>query len=185
MLQILRARGSRSFGHPDTVLSSIEQDVRRLALRTPAAADLLTLCAVLADAPVPESFVRGGVAVAVKSLASSVTPAVFDRIVGDLRAYSLAHWAHRDPYAFGIHPLVRLAILAQLSESERASWHRLAVLSLYHELEREGAESPLEEEMRSHVLYGLQLLEEHRLDIPDLATVSSRLRKALALFNEA
>jgi hypothetical protein len=184
MAQLLRARGSNPFGHPDTILASIEQDVRLLAQRNAAAADLLALCAVLADAPVPESFVRGGAAVAIKSLAAAKNLGVFDAMVGDLHAHFLASWAHQDPYAFAIHPMVRSAVLANLSASESASWHRLAVLSLYHELERTGAGSPLEVELQPHVLYGLQLLEEQGLDVPELATVSDRFRRALVRFSK-
>jgi hypothetical protein len=177
---ILRDRGRRTFGHPDTALESLAQEVRCLAERDGAAADLLILCAVLAEAPVPETLLRDCASVEVESLAAiAQDPLAFDQAVVELRA---AFLGERDPQgeALFIHPLVRIAVLETLDAAQVKAWRRRGILALARGIERAHGSSALPRGLLAHVQYGLALLEDRVITLPGQHELAASFRHALA-----
>lgn len=108
-----------------TVATAWDIAFREAKERSPAAVDLLGLCAFLAPDDIPVEALRRGHPGFSEVLTAAVSDDfAFDATVSALRRYSLVE-RHED--ALSVHPLVQAAVRDRLGEEERRTWAEIAV----------------------------------------------------------
>jgi tetratricopeptide (TPR) repeat protein len=107
-----------------TVATTWDIAFREAKERSPAAVELLDLCAFLAPDDIPADALRRCEGLPAALAAAVSEPFAFDEAVSALRRYSLIEW-HED--ALSVHPLVQAAVRDRLGEHERWAWAELAV----------------------------------------------------------
>jgi tetratricopeptide (TPR) repeat protein len=120
----LMKRGAEGESAP-TVATTWGIAFRDAQTRSPAAGELLDLCAFLAPDDIPRDALRLGAERFPPALAAAVSdPLALDEAVKALRRYSLID-VQED--ALSVHRLVQAAVRDRLGEGERAAWAELAV----------------------------------------------------------
>jgi hypothetical protein len=104
--------------HGPTVATTWAIAFREVRERSPAASELLDLCAFLA----PEDIPRDALSTALPAAAGD--PLALDEAVKALRRYSLVD-AHED--ALAVHPLVQAAVRDGMTAEDRVAWARRAI----------------------------------------------------------
>lgn len=112
-------------GYPDTVATTWLLSFQQAAEQTPAAADLLRLCAFLAPDDIPLSVLVAGAEHLPAALAAAVADQlVCNRTIAALRRYSLIT---RQDDSLSMHRLVQLVTRDRLTEDERRQWAEAAI----------------------------------------------------------
>jgi tetratricopeptide (TPR) repeat protein len=125
--ELLKRRGGFGPDHPESVATTFVLSFERVASTSPAAADLLRLCAFLHPDAIPEEIFTEGAA----ELGPNLSPVAADPLklnaaFAEIRKYSLLR---RDPDAktLGIHRLVQVVTQDGLTEKEKRLWAERAV----------------------------------------------------------
>jgi len=130
-MQLLSRRGSENFAHPEPITTTILQAVERIEQESPAAAELLCLCAFLASDTIPEALItRQSAEILGPVLYSSTTnPCAMDTLYTILHATSLVEL---DMHArlLTIHRLVQMLVLTHMDKETRQQWARRALLAV-------------------------------------------------------
>ncbi len=122
--EILR-RGDPSLDYPDTVETTWEISFTKVREQSPAAADLLSLCAFLAPDDIPLEVIRGGKDKRSEPLASVVEDDLaFDNAISALRRHSLVK---RTGNTLSVHRLVQVVVRDRMSEGNKQVWVESAV----------------------------------------------------------
>jgi tetratricopeptide (TPR) repeat protein len=111
--------------YPGTVATAWSLSLEQVAAETPAAGDLLTLCAFLAPDDIPRGLPAAHSEVLPPRLrAAAADRLAYDQAVGALGRYSLLT-ATVD--ALAVHPLVQTVVRERLDEQARRLWAALAI----------------------------------------------------------
>jgi tetratricopeptide (TPR) repeat protein len=112
-----------------TVVATWDIAFREVQGKSPAAGELLNLCAFLAPDDIPREALRAAAAGLPPALAAAVRdPMALNEVVRALRSYSLVE-GQED--ALGVHRLVQATVRGRLSEDERRAWAERAVALVY------------------------------------------------------
>lgn len=123
--QELLERGQPSQDYPDTVATTWEISFERVEMESPAAADLLNLCAFLAPDDIPKELLEQGAEHLPEPLAGAVQdPVAFNDALAVLRRYSLLEVAVD---ALAMHRLVQAVVRDRLNEEGKKQWAGAAV----------------------------------------------------------
>jgi tetratricopeptide (TPR) repeat protein len=118
--QELLRRGQSSQEYPDTVATTWELSFQKVQEASPAAADLLNLCAFLAPDDIPKELLVEGAKHVPQSLAAAVQdPVAMNDALAVLRRYSLMEVADE---ALAMHRLVQAVVRDRLGEEEQKQW---------------------------------------------------------------
>jgi tetratricopeptide (TPR) repeat protein len=121
----LLSRGQPSTDYPATVATTWEISFQQIQQTSPAAADLLNLCAFLAPDDIPRELLGEGAEYLPESLAAVVTdPLAGDEALAALRRYSLVDVSGD---ALSVHRLVQAVARDRLAEEARRTWAEAAV----------------------------------------------------------
>ncbi|MFZ5450209.1 MAG: FxSxx-COOH system tetratricopeptide repeat protein [Thermodesulfobacteriota bacterium] len=118
-------RGQPSQDYPDTVATTWELSFQQVKAASPAAVDLLNLCAFLAPDDIPKQLLEQGAEHLPEPLAAAVQdPLALDDALGVLRRYSLLEVAGD---ALAVHRLVQAVARDRLEDDARKQWAGVAV----------------------------------------------------------
>jgi len=128
--ELLRSRRGLVDDHPESVATTWALSFEHVERRSPAAADLLRLCAFLAADAIPEELLTE----AAEELGDILAPVAADAYLRDqaisvLRAYSLVV---RDPQAqtLTVHRLVQAVLRDSMPAETQQAWMRRVVLAV-------------------------------------------------------
>lgn len=120
--ELLAWRSRLSRDHPDTVATTWALSFQQVEQQSPAAADLLRLCAFLAADIIPEELlIRGATALDTVSADAIADPFSFNEALDVLRRYSLVR-RDRDAHTLNIHRLVQTVIKENMDPETRRAW---------------------------------------------------------------
>lgn len=123
--QKLLERGTPSTKYPATVATTWDISFEEVRKQSPAAEDLMNLCAFLAPDDIPLEIISEGVEHLPESLAAEVSdPIAFDEILAAIRCYSLAE---RSGETISIHRLVQTVVRDRLMEDATKIWAEAAL----------------------------------------------------------
>jgi tetratricopeptide (TPR) repeat protein len=125
--ELLKRRGGFGPDHPDCVATTFALSFERVACASPAAADLLRLCAFLHPDAIPgEIFTKGAAELGPNLGPIAADPLKLDAAFAEILKYSLLP---RDPDAktLGVHRLVQAVIQDGLTKKEKRLWAERAV----------------------------------------------------------
>lgn len=127
--QKLLRRGSTATDYPNTVATTWEISLRRVKDESPAAEDLMNLCAFLAPDDIPLEIIAAGAEHLPESLAAAVADLVtFDEAIAALRRYSLAEV--RESSFLSTHRLVQ-SVMRDRLEGDKEKWAEAAALLMH------------------------------------------------------
>jgi Tfp pilus assembly protein PilF len=188
--QKLLSLGTPSTGYPATVATTWEILFQQVQKLSPAAIDLMNLCAFLAPDDIPLKLLSDGGAELPESLATVASDAVsLEEAVNALRRYSLVD-VRED--AFSVHRLVQAVIRERLDEENRKIWAGAAVLLLNaaFEFKKEDLQTWSEcSRLLPHVIATTSHAETLKVSLPETAWLLNELGRYLsnarAQFNDA
>jgi tetratricopeptide (TPR) repeat protein len=123
--QELLRQGRSSQEYPDTVATTWELSFQKVKQESPAAADLLNLCAFLAPDDIPRELPAKGLEHLPKKLAQAVgDPLTLNAALASLRRYSLME-VGKDSLA--VHRLVQAVVRDRLDDKGKKKWAGAAV----------------------------------------------------------
>jgi tetratricopeptide (TPR) repeat protein len=125
--ELLKRRGGFGPDHPESVATTFALSFERVGGASPAAADLLRLCAFLHPDAIPEQiFTEGAAELGPNLSAVAADPLNLNAAFAEILKYSLLR---RDPDAktLGIHRLVQVVIQDGLTGEEKRQWAERAV----------------------------------------------------------
>lgn len=102
---LLARRGDQATGYPASVATTWSLSFQRVEQASPAAADLLRLCAFLAPDMIPEELLRGGASCGCSPL-QQATLFAFNQLIEELLKFSLVRRLAED-HALSIHRMVQ------------------------------------------------------------------------------
>jgi tetratricopeptide (TPR) repeat protein len=125
--ELLERRGGFRSEHPEPVATTFALSFERVASASPAAADLLRLCAFLHPDAIPEEiFTHGATELGPNLSAIAAEPLELDAACAEILKYSLLR---RDAATktLGVHRLVQVVIQDGLTQEEKRQWAERAV----------------------------------------------------------
>jgi hypothetical protein len=123
--QELLRRGHSSQEYPDTVATTWDMSFQKVKEASPAAADLLNLCAFLAPDDIPKKLLVEGAEHLPESLAAAVQdPVARNDALAVLRRYSLMEVADE---ALAVHRLVQAVVRDRQNKQGKEQWCGAAV----------------------------------------------------------
>jgi tetratricopeptide (TPR) repeat protein len=125
--ELLDVRGGFGPDHPDSVATTFELSFERVASASPAAADLLRLCAFLHPDAIPEEILTEGAAELGPNLGPvAADPLKLNAAFAEILKYSLLR-RDADANSLGIHRLIQVVIQDGLTEQQKRQWAERAV----------------------------------------------------------
>jgi tetratricopeptide (TPR) repeat protein len=125
--ELLSKRGGFGPPHPESVATTFALSFERVASASPAAADLLRLCAFLYPDAIPEEISTEGAAELGPNLGPiAADPLKLDAAFAEILKYSLLR-RDADAKTLGIHRLVQEVIQDGLTKEEKGQWAERAV----------------------------------------------------------
>ena len=187
--ELLKRRGGFGPDHPDSVATTFALSFEKVASASPAAADLLALCAFLHPDAIPEEVFTAGAAELGPDLSAvAADPLKLDAAFAEILKYSLLH---RDPDAktLSIHRLVQVVIQDDSTEEEKRQWAERAVRAVNQAFPRvEFANWARCERLVPQALACASLIEAYRFEFEGAAQSLSETGSYLyvrARFSEA
>jgi tetratricopeptide (TPR) repeat protein len=125
--ELLKRRGATATEHPDSVATTFALSFERVASASPAAADLLRLCAFLHPDAIPEQiFTKGAAELGPNLSAIAADPLKLNAAFAEILKFSLLR-RDADAKTLGIHRLVQAVIQDVLTNKEKREWAERAV----------------------------------------------------------
>lgn len=119
---LLNRRGVVTMGHDESVTTTIQRALDTIRQTSPAAIDLLKLCAYLHPEAIPEEIITSGARVLDPPLHLFATNSLaFNTALAELRCYSLVE---RDPLkrTLTLHPLLQEMVRERIGAEEKLHW---------------------------------------------------------------
>jgi len=124
---LLGSRGTDAQGHPDPVAVTWSVAFEQVEQASPAAADLLRLCAFLHPDAIPEDLFRDGMEALPPALQEAVNdPLQWNEALKALRRYSLIE-RQPETQTLALHRLVQAVLQDVMPDDERREWAEYAV----------------------------------------------------------
>ena len=125
--ELLKRRGGFGPDHPESVATTFALSFEKVASASPAAADLLRLCAFLHPDAIPEEIFTEGAAELGPNLSPiAADPLKLNAAFAEILKYSLLR-RDADAKTLGIHRLVQEVIQDGLTKEEKRQWAERAV----------------------------------------------------------
>jgi tetratricopeptide (TPR) repeat protein len=173
---LLQERRARVPDHPEPVATTWSLSFALVEKKSPAAVDLLRLCAFLSPDAIPEEILTQG-ASALGPVLESVAgdPRLLGQAIEALRAYSLIG---RDPIArtLSVHRLVQAVLQDKMDEESRKQWAERTVRAVnivFPDVEHQNW--PQCDRLLPHALRCAELIEEHQLTFPEAARLLNQI----------
>ena len=128
--ELLRHRGGLALDHPDSVATTWSLSFASVEQRSPLAADLLRVCALLHPDAIPEELFLQGAAHLGPALAAIQTdPLAFNKALAVIQSYSLLRRSGREQ-TLSMHRVVQAVLADAMSKQERGQWIERAITAL-------------------------------------------------------
>jgi tetratricopeptide (TPR) repeat protein len=128
--QLLQQRGGLVADHPEPVATTWSLSFEQAEQQSPAAGDLLRVCAFLHPDAIPEEVMARGAAHLGECLRPMDSdPFLLDEAISALGTYSLLRY-ERKTKTLSIHRLVQAVLQDTLKEEERDTWRARAMLAV-------------------------------------------------------
>jgi len=188
--QKLLSLGTPSTGYPATVATTWEILFQQVQKESPAATDLMNLCAFLAPDDIPLKMISDGAARLPEKLAAVASdPLALEEAVNALRRYSLVD-VRED--VLSIHRLVQAVIRDRLDEENKKRWAEAAVRLLDAAFNFKMGEVETWSEcsrLLPHAMATSAHAEALKVSLPETASLLNKLglylMRARAEFNDA
>jgi len=171
----LLARRSRLLlDYPETVATTWSLSFQQVEQQSPAAAELLRLCAFLAPDAIPEELLARGAAELGAVLGSAVTdPFQLNAALEVLRRYSLLR-RDRGTHLLSIHRLVQAVLKESMDQQTQCAWAERTVRAINAAFPEADAgtganQQDYLQEYLPHVQECATLIKEHQLHFPEAA----------------
>ena len=179
--RLLERRGESRQDHPASVVTTFSLSFQQMAQKSPEAADLLRVCALLSPDVIPEEVIRQGAVHLGASLQAIATdPWLLDEAVAMLGTYSLIR-RNQAMKTLSIHRLVQAVLLGTMTAEERACWLQRIITAL-HEVFPANEYTTWEQSERllSHALWCLAHAgsQEETLELSGLASKAAEYLRA-------
>jgi tetratricopeptide (TPR) repeat protein/nucleoside phosphorylase len=120
--ELLARRGHQATSYPDSVATTWSLSFQELQHRSPAAVELLRLCAFLAPDRIPDELLKDGAASWPASLRQAVAdPLTFNQLLEELLKFSLVKRLVEER-AFSIHRLVQVVQQDRMEPEAQRQW---------------------------------------------------------------
>jgi tetratricopeptide (TPR) repeat protein len=178
--QLLDRRGGPASAHPHSVTATFALTMEQVEREQPAAADILSVCALVqADAIPEELFLEGAPHLGPVLASLAADPAQFDQAIAVLKNLSLVQ---RQPktQSLSLHRLVQAVGRERMGEQERALWQRrvnAALSAIFPEVTYEVWKQC--ERLLPHVLPCIAALPDHAAE-PQIIEMVQRAADYLA-----
>ncbi|HEY7122999.1 MAG TPA: tetratricopeptide repeat protein [Ktedonobacterales bacterium] len=177
---LLDSRGAATSDHPASVTATLSLAFAQVEQASPAAAELLKLCAFLHADTIPKTLLtRAGDTLGPTLHALACDPLLLDRAIKELRHFSLVQ---RDPdtHTLRLHRLVQLLLSERMEPEERKGWiERLirALLRIFpsHQEAAQVADQKGWQPYLSHALVCVAALHEVGITSPEAAELLNRV----------
>ncbi|HEY4389160.1 MAG TPA: FxSxx-COOH system tetratricopeptide repeat protein [Ktedonobacteraceae bacterium] len=128
---LLARRGKQVTGYPDSVATTWSLAFERIEEGSPAAAELLRLCAFVAPDQIPEELLTQGAAFWPATLQEAVMDRLrFNQMLSTLLAFSLIKRFGRE-HQLSIHRLVQAVQQARMTKEEQHQWAERLVFAVH------------------------------------------------------
>ncbi|HZO73319.1 MAG TPA: FxSxx-COOH system tetratricopeptide repeat protein [Ktedonobacteraceae bacterium] len=129
---LLSTRGTLSNHHPDSVTTTLALAVQQVEQKSPAAANLLRLCAFLYAEAIPEEFfIRTGEALSIQLQSISDDFFLLDEAIRELRRFSLLR-REAETKTLSIHRLVQAVLKDEMNECDHKLWVERIIQTMLH-----------------------------------------------------
>ncbi|MBO0790571.1 MAG: tetratricopeptide repeat protein [Ktedonobacteraceae bacterium] len=175
---LLAWRGRVPVEHPDSVGTTFALAFERVERQSPAAVELLRLCAFLAPDAIPEALIVEGAELLAEPLQSvAIDPLAFNEAIEILRSLSLVQ-RYVQSKTLSLHRLVQTVLRDTMSEEERQTWIKRSVRLLKRAFPA-GSDVLVErwgwcEQLVPHVLLNAAQCEEEGVALPEAASLWHR-----------
>ena len=174
--QLLERQSTFDHDYPYTVANTWSLSFRQVEQASPAAADLLRLCAFLAPDAIPETILNAGAA----SLGPALSPVAADTLllheaIGVLRRYSLLK-RNAETHLVSVHRLVQTVLKDTIDAQAHRYWAERTVRAVY-----EAFPEPRFEHWRvcelclPHALLAAELIEQYQFSFSETWRLLERL----------
>jgi len=128
--QLLGRRGALGSDHPASIMMTLRLSCQQVAVRHPAALDLLRFCAFLAPDTIPQELLEQGACHLGPVLGPIAADSLqLDQVIATLRHFSLLQ-RHPPTSTLSLHRLVQTVLRDGMSEQEQAHWIRRVMAAL-------------------------------------------------------
>lgn len=125
--RLLRLRGRETTGHPEPVMATWSLSFEQVEQRSPVAAALLCLCALLHPDAIPETMIEAGateLGPVLQTVAGNLPD--LNEAIGELLRYSLIR-RDSETKVLTIHRLIQVVLRETMDQEEYAEWARRVV----------------------------------------------------------
>ncbi len=173
--QLLQRRGGLEKDHPEPVATPWSLAFEQVEQRSPAASDLLRLCAFLHPDAIPEEIITRGAAHLGPWLSPvEEDPLLLDEAVAALGAYSLVHRDAKDK-TLSIHRLIQAVVKDEMSGEIYRQWAGRTVQAVNEAFpDGELATWPLCQQLLPHAQTCRELIKEAGILFPEAAHLLNR-----------
>lgn len=179
---LLSTRGTLSNHHPDSVATTLALAIQQVEQRSPAAADLLSVCAFLHAEAIPEAlFIQFGGILGPNLQSVTLDPLLLDTTIRDLRRFSLIY-RESEIRTLSLHRLLQVIIRERTNEDEREQWTKrilqvmLQIFPNHKDVKSYdfGHQSDRQQYL-PHVLTFITLLKEWKVILPEAGELLYRV----------
>ena len=174
-IDLLKRRGALETTYPHSVATTWSLSFEHVEQATPAAADLLRICAFFAPDAIPEEMITGGTQHLGPLLAELTTdPLALNEAIMALRAYSLISRDGSEK-TLSIHRLVQAVLKDSMDVARQREWAERAVLTAYEAFPAvEFSTWQQCEQYLPHALACAELIEQGNLTLLEAASLLNR-----------
>jgi tetratricopeptide (TPR) repeat protein len=167
--ELLKLRGTLAEDHPSVTVTFLLA-FKKVTDTSPAAADVLRVCAFLEADSIPEEIFSGGARELGEALSSTAESSLdLIKAIGESARFSLLR-RHPEPRTLSLHRLVQAVLRDEMDGDTRRMWAERAVRAL--NVVFPGVEYsawPLCDRLISHAQSLASLIDEHGFDFPEAA----------------
>jgi tetratricopeptide (TPR) repeat protein/DNA-binding XRE family transcriptional regulator len=166
----LLARRSRLLDYPETVATTWSLSFQQIEQQSPAAADVLRLCAFLAPDAIPEELLaRGAAALGAVAGAEVSDPFKLNEALGVLRRYSLLRRTG-STHLLSIHRLVQIVLRESMDQQTQRVWAERTVRAVNAAFpEADAGTGATQQDYLPHVQECAALITQYQFHFPEAA----------------
>lgn len=178
--ELLQERGSAVIGHPDPVTTTWSLNFEQVGQISPAAAQLLSLCAFFSPDSIPNEFLKQGAPIVCPELKEFRHTRLFDEAMKVYLNYSLVS-RDRKTKTLSIHRLVQAMLRDGLDETQQRFWAERAVKVVSHVFPSgDGKTWLLCEKCLPHIQASAMLIKQWKMQFNEAIDLLERASSYLA-----
>lgn len=173
---LLKRRGGVISDHPEPVATTWSFSFQQLEQASPAAADILRLCAFLHPNAIPQEIITEGASDLGPVLQTIATdPFELDAAIEELRRYSLVRRNPKEKI-LSLHPLVQVVLRDEMDEETKRQWAERAVRTVNRVFpDVEDVTLPQCQKYLLHAQTCATLIKQWDMEFPEAARLLSQL----------